>query len=115
MTHATGTAEILGELRKEIAHLRPRLAEIARLIHERPELRFDETYASGMLADELDSAGFSVERGSADLPTAFVADHRNGEGPTIGVFCEYDALEGLGHGCGHNLRVATWSRSPDCG
>lgn len=106
MTQTNGTSEILDELKKDIAHLRPRLAEIARSIHERPELRFNETYASSVLADELDSAGFSVERGSADLPTAFVADHRNGEGPTIGVFCEYDALEGLGHGCGHNLIAA---------
>src|SRR2546423_15504588 len=50
----------------------------------------------------------SVEVGVADTPTAFVATRRNGTGPTVAFLSEYDALRGLGHGCGHNL-IATAS------
>src|SRR5260370_1619289 len=52
--------------------------------------------------------GFSVGLGVADTPTAFVAAGRNGTGPTVAFLSEYDALRGLGHGCGHNL-IATAS------
>ena len=71
------------------------------------------------LADMLERNGFSVERGVADMPTAFVATFGSGK-PVIGILAEYDALPGLsqkvntavkealkpgepGHGCGHNL------------
>jgi aminobenzoyl-glutamate utilization protein B len=78
-----------------------------------------EYKSSRFLADELEKAGFTVERGVAGLPTAFVATYGAGE-PIIGFLGEYDALPGLsqkagvpykeaiipqnpGHGCGHNL------------
>jgi amidohydrolase len=46
-----------------------------------------------------------VERGVAELPTAFVATTRGAQtgGPTIAFLAEYDALPGLGHACGHNI------------
>jgi amidohydrolase len=37
------------------------------------------------------------------MDTAFVARAGTGDGPTIGVFCEYDALPEIGHACGHNV------------
>ena len=41
------------------------------------------------------------------MPTAFRATRVFGRGgPTLAVFCEYDALPGLGHGCGHNIIAA---------
>ncbi len=50
-------------------------------------------------------AGFAVETGVADLPTAFVATA--GTGPfTVGICAEYDALPGVGHACGHNVIAA---------
>lgn len=95
-----------------------RLAYLARQIWERPEVALQERFASGLLADQLEAAGFHVERGVAGMPTAFVASWGSG-GPTIGILGEYDALPGLsqrltaerspvaqggpGHGCGHNL------------
>ncbi len=54
-----------------------------------------------MLAD----AGFTVQRGICDLPTAFIA--RAGNGPLhIGICAEYDCLPGIGHACGHNIIAA---------
>jgi aminobenzoyl-glutamate utilization protein B len=95
-----------------------KFAFLARQIWERPEIALEERFASTLLADELEAAGFSVERGVAGMPTAFVASWGSG-GPTIGILGEYDALPGLsqqlsaerrpvtpngpGHGCGHNL------------
>jgi len=77
-----------------------------------------ETRSSKLLADYLESQGFKVERGVAEMPTAFVASYGSGR-PVIGILGEYDALPGLsqkaqpskealtpgapGHGCGHNL------------
>jgi len=74
------------------------------------EVSLQEFKSSKLLADVLEEAGFTVERGVAGLPTAFVATWGSGE-PVIGILAEYDALPGLsnstpgqpGHGCGHNL------------
>lgn len=82
------------------------------------EVAFQETKSSKALADYAESKGFKVERGVADIPTAFVASYGSGK-PVIGVLGEFDALPGIsqkaqptkeayqeggaGHGCGHNL------------
>ncbi len=82
-----------------------RLFEMNDLIHDNPEYDGEEYFASKMLEDYLEENGFDVERGLTGWPTAFRAVWRNGEGgPRIGLLCEYDALRGLGHGCGHNLQ-----------
>jgi len=53
----------------------------------------------------LEGAGFEVERGAYDMPTAVQA--RVGSGPLSIVICaEYDALPAVGHACGHNLIAA---------
>jgi aminobenzoyl-glutamate utilization protein B len=87
------------------------------------ELGLVEEKSMRLLADELEKHGFRVERGVAGMPTAFIATWSNGEGPTIGLMGEYDALPGLnnkkvpwkeaqrggapGHGCGHNIHGVT--------
>jgi len=79
---------------------------------------YQETRSSERLAALLREAGFTVERGVAEIPTAFVASYGSGE-PVLGILAEYDALPGLsqdavphpqpraetswGHGCGHHL------------
>lgn len=74
-------------------------------IFDHPELGTKEYYSSGLLEDWLEDHGFAVERGLGSLPTAFRGIYRNGEGgPSIGLLCEYDALPGLGHACGHHLQ-----------
>lgn len=83
------------------------LLELSHTIHANPEIRFEEVKASAWLADALEARGFEVERGVAELPTAFRAVKRGlPGGPTVAVLCEYDALPGLGHACGHNV-IAT--------
>ncbi len=81
------------------------LVDLSRRIHSHPELRFEEQQASAWLADFLERSGYAVERGACDLPTAFIARIGDGE-PRVAVLCEYDALPGIGHGCGHNI-IAT--------
>ncbi len=82
----------------------PRLLELSHAIHDDPELAFSERRAAARLTGLLADAGFEVERGIGGLETAFLAARAFGDsGPTIAVFCEYDALPGIGHGCGHNI------------
>jgi amidohydrolase len=79
-----------------------RLIELSHRIHAKPETCFEEVSAAEWTASELSNAGFSIETGVADLPTAYVAT--TGSGPlTIGICAEYDALPGIGHACGHNV------------
>jgi amidohydrolase len=82
------------------------LVELSHRIHANPELKFEETKSSAWCAAPLSDAGFAVETGVADLPTAFVATA--GSGPLVISICaEYDALPGVGHACGHNVIAAS--------
>ena len=71
-------------------------------IHAHPELNFQEVRAHQLLTDFLEQQGFSLERGAYGLETAFRARAGSGR-PTVALLCEYDALPGIGHACGHNL------------
>ncbi|CAE7835011.1 abgB [Symbiodinium necroappetens] len=82
------------------------------------ELGYQEQNSSQALQGYLKKAGFALDAGVADIPTAFVASFGSG-GPTIGILAEFDALPGLsqaaqpsrsplqeggaGHACGHHL------------
>lgn len=83
------------------------------------ELPYEETRSSALLCSILESEGFTVETGVAEIPTAFVARYVVGTGkPVMGILGEFDALAtlsqkagctvkdpvqngGSGHGCGH--------------
>jgi amidohydrolase len=80
------------------------LIEVSRRIWHSPEVAFEEHQAAAWLSELLSRAGYRVDLGVGGLPTAFTA-RRTGarSGPTVGLLSEYDALHGLGHGCGHNL------------
>nr|WP_253705342.1 M20 family metallopeptidase [Brachybacterium sp. P6-10-X1] len=81
---------------------RDRVHAVARAIHADPELAFAEHRAHDRCADLLQGSGFILERGLAELPTAFRATI--GSGSLVAALCvEYDALPGIGHGCGHNI------------
>lgn len=84
---------------------RAALLELSARIHASPELRFEERQAAAWLAGYLERVGFEVERGAYNLPTAFAARIGCGE-PRVAVLCEYDALPGVGHACGHNIIAA---------
>ena len=96
----------------------PKLTDISDKIWAHAEIAFQETESHKLLADYAEANGFTVERGVAEIPTAFVATYGSGK-PVIGILGEFDALPGIsqkavpnkdplkegepGHGCGHNL------------
>mgnify|MGYP006296164901 CR=1 FL=1 len=85
-------------------------------IWELAEVGLQENQTSRLLVDILADHGFTIERGVAGMPSAFVATYGSGS-PVIGVMAELDALPELsqeavpyrkprkegspGHGCGH--------------
>lgn len=93
-------------------------ASVARQLWEWAEVGYQEERSSKLLQDKLSSAGFSIRKGVADIPTAFIAEYGSG-GPVIAILAEFDALPGInqdaeptrapiegkgaGHACGHNL------------
>ncbi|AXU97645.1 amidohydrolase [Erwinia persicina] len=96
-----------------------RFSALSDAIWDRPETRFTETFAAGLLSTALEQEGFHIERAAGGIDTAFIASYGSGQ-PVIALLGEYDALAGLsqqaecstraplvadgnGHGCGHNL------------
>jgi len=90
-------------------------ADLAHRVWEFAEVGYQEVRSSALLSGELEQAGFTVRRGVAGMPTAFIAEYGSGA-PVIAILGEFDALPGLsqdvqkaiaagaaGHGCGHNL------------
>ncbi|WP_053993036.1 M20 family metallopeptidase [Mangrovimonas sp. TPBH4] len=93
-------------------------SEIAKQLWEEPELGYLEERSAALLQNELNKAGFTIEKGVANIPTAFVASYGSG-GPVIAVLGEFDALPGMsqeavpyqqpriegapGQACGHHL------------
>ena len=90
---------------KAIDAAREELFGIALDIHAHPELNYQEFHAAKLLSDTLETHDFAVERGIGGVETAFRATLEGGagDGPTVAVLAEYDALPEIGHGCGHNL------------
>lgn len=83
-----------------------KLIQLSLRIHDNPELGFQEEKASSWLIDYLQANGFQIEKCIAGLPTAFQATYGEGR-PRIALLAEYDALPGIGHGCGHNIIAAS--------
>ncbi len=105
---------LLADLEAKTTHY----GDLAHQIWELAELGYQEEKSSQLLQEELRQAGFTVEAGVADIPTAFVATYGSGQ-PVIGFLAEFDALPGVsqqavpepkarpgseaGHACGHHL------------
>lgn len=94
-------------IRRSVDALAPELTGLSHAIHDDPELGLDEERAVAALAELLRGHGVAVEVGVAGLPTALRAEVGDPGGPTVAVCSEYDALPGIGHGCGHNVICAT--------
>ena len=96
-------AEILKKLASDTVDCRSQdLFHLSNEIHKNPELSYEEYKAHELLTDFLDKEGFTVERSYTGIETAFRATFGAGR-PNVCVICEYDALPGIGHACGHNL------------
>lgn len=92
-------------VRERFAMIQESMIALSHRIHAMPELGFEEEKSSTWLSETLSDAGFAVEKGICNLPTAFVA--RAGKGPLhLAICAEYDALPGIGHACGHNIIAA---------
>ena len=98
--------DLEGAIMGAIDSARDDLIRISRTIHDDPETGYNEHRAAALLTKSLEERGYRVQRGVTDIETAFVATTGNDPQPTIAILAEYDALAGLGHGCGHNL-IAT--------
>ena len=89
---------------------RNEIIDLSHRIHADPEPAFEEHHAAAWVAEVLRRHGFEVEHPAGSLATAVRAIRRGGRGgmkPRIGILAEYDALPGLGHGCGHNTMAAS--------
>lgn len=75
---------------------------ISDAIFDLNEVEFETLESAKLISDYLEKEGFRVEYQSDILKAAFVATYGE-EKPVVAILGEYDALDGLGHACGHNL------------
>lgn len=104
--HADGKRRIAAA----VEAAREEILALSHRIHTAPEPAFEEHRAAAWCAAILAAHGFTVELPAGRLATAIRATRRGGRGgasPRIGILAEYDALPGLGHGCGHNTMAAS--------
>jgi len=90
----------------EIDSKKDELNELSQEIWKNPELNFKEFKAHALLTSYLEKEGFQVSK-KTPLETSFIAKYGDPEGLKVGICCEYDALPGVGHACGHNLIAET--------
>ncbi|MBD3207007.1 amidohydrolase [Candidatus Bathyarchaeota archaeon] len=104
----TDLMEMKSLIKDSIDESREVLVNIAEYLYNNPELGSEEFLAFEKLTNILKEEGFEVEKGIFGMPTAFVARMAGkSPGPSVAVLAEYDALPGVGHGCGHNLIAAS--------
>lgn len=109
-------AALKGRVRDALVRTWDDVLRLSRALHARPELAYTEFHAARASASLLERHGFEVELGIAQMPTAYRAVRRRGEGPTVALLAELDAVqlvdakrpswETIGHGCGHNVMTA---------
>jgi amidohydrolase len=97
-------------LAQAVERARDEIIDLSHRIHADPEPAFEEHHAAAWVAEALARHGYDVEHPAGSLATAVRAVRRGGrggDGPRIAILAEYDALPGLGHGCGHNTMAAS--------
>ncbi len=111
---ATRPAEPFAELKARAADAieaaRAEILDLSHRIHANPEPAFEEHHASAWVAEIVARHGYAVEHPAGSLATAVRGRLTGGlgsDGSRIAVLAEYDALPGLGHGCGHNTMAAS--------
>ncbi|RBP63582.1 amidohydrolase [Brevibacterium sanguinis] len=95
-------AEMKNRTSAKVDSLRELLLTLSHTIHANPELSWEEFESAKLIAETLNAAGFDTEVGAYGVETAVEAV--TGSGDLVVAICsEYDALPGIGHGCGHNV------------
>ena len=101
-----------------VADLAPEVVALSRDVHAHPEVGYCEHHAVAAVAGLLRAHGLEAEVGVYGMDTALRAEIGTGApdgggpggghgAPAIAVLAEYDALPGIGHGCGHNVMCAS--------
>lgn len=92
------------QLKVKLEEIKEDLFKMSDHLYENPEISEQEYESMKLLVEYLKTHGFETETGIVDTPTAFKAEFKSGKpGPTVAFLAEYDALPGVGHGCGHNI------------
>jgi len=98
---------VSGAVERAAEALEPELREIVDRLHADPEPAFEEHRSAATLVEVLARHGVEAELGVHGVATAFRAElGTGGDGPTIAICAEYDALPVIGHACGHNVIAA---------
>lgn len=101
-------AELLAAVGEQVDALSDTLVATSHDLAAHPEVAFEEHRSTDLLARLVESHGIAVTRAAYGLETALEAVvEGDPDGPTVAVLSEYDALPGLGHGCGHNVIATT--------
>lgn len=90
-----------------VAAVADELDAFSRDLHAHPETGFREFRSVRAVGDLLARHGLDLETGVGGIPTAFRSRIGSDQGPQVVVTAEYDALPGVGHGCGHNVIAAS--------
>lgn len=99
---------LAAQIRARAERLADSLDAFSRDVYAHPELGYREFYAVEAFTTALADAGIAIERGTGGIPTAFTAQlGTRTSGPQVAITAEYDALPGVGHGCGHNVIAAS--------
>lgn len=89
-----GHGDIFRAADEEVARRASFLSDGCAQIFDYGEPAWREYRSAAWYVDRLRTEGFEVEEGSAGMPTAFCAEWRNGDGPMVGMYAEYDAVPG---------------------
>jgi amidohydrolase len=121
MTGDPGGDSVKARIAAAVEAHRAEILALSHRIHANPERAFEEHEASRLCAEAIASHGYDVERPAGRLETAVrgrlagapaidppsVLTAAGNASGRVGVLAEYDALPGLGHGCGHNTMAAS--------
>ena len=105
--HTGAPTDVAAHLRAALARLSPELIALSHRIFEHAEEAFRETNSVADIRTLLAAPGIESRGNAYGLATAFEAEIGDPAGPTVAILAEYDALPGIGHGCGHNIIAAT--------
>ena len=105
-------AELREALAAAVEGLAGEIVALSHAVHDNPEVGYEERFAVSTVADLLRAHGIEPEVGVYGMETALRAEFTGASGsagnadspaPAIAILAEYDALPGIGHGCGHNV------------
>ncbi|MEY8352086.1 M20 family metallopeptidase [Lachnospiraceae bacterium 54-53] len=101
--------QLKNQIGETIDEAREEILRLSAEIHSHPETGYQEFQAVKHITGVLKNHGLSVKECYGNIPTSFRAEAvKSGkkEGPVVAILAEYDALDGIGHGCGHNVIAA---------